>query len=315
MKVVATLCLLVGGMMCLVERPVSAQTRRGGAAVASSGLFQTMQATGKPALIIAGSTDCVYCREMSQELSSNPKLQPLVQQMFVAKIDVASRDWPILRDTFQFEETGIPAVFFVRADGKLLYSDAGKPFDMEGFLKELVGKSGKLLDAKTLNQMTRDARQLDLALKRKDYAKAAPLVKMHSGSGSFAAVALAYDQAGTQLVERATAAAQAAVEQLSNPNEQVQAAIELLELQAALTEYEPAHKVVGTMILKTQADEPSKQLLADAEQLREASRAESAKQWKAAVAAYSAAERGLATEAAKQFAVEHRQLLQPRVKD
>lgn len=299
--------------LCAAE-PIVAQTRKTGGPVATSGLFQSMQSTGMPALIIAGSTGCVYCVEMSEELSSNAKLQPLVQQMFVAKVDVSSRDWPILRDTFKFEESGIPAVFFVRADGELLYSDAGKPFDMEGFLKEQLAKSGKLLDAKTLKLMSRDAKQVDLAIKRKDLEKAAQLVKEYAGSGSYAAAALAFDKAGAQLVELAATRSKEVSGRLEDPKTQFAAALDLVELQATLATYEPARKVVADAIVVSQVDENVEKLYEDAEQLLAARKAEAAKQWKVAVEGYTIAARSLLTEAGKEYAAERVRMLQPRVK-
>ncbi len=306
--------LLILGLCLLCVAPVNAQGRAPRGAVAASGLFQAMQATGKPALIIAGSTGCIYCVEMSEELSSNPKLQPLVQQMFVVKIDVASRDWPILRDTFKFSESGIPAVFFVRADGELLYSDAGKPNDVEGFLTRQLKQSGELLDDKQLKLLARDARQLELALKRKDLAKAAGLVKEHAGTGSYAAAALAFDNGGAFLVEQATELSKAAVDQLTEPRKQMGAALELLELQTSLASHEPAQKVVAEAIAAARSEETVGPLIMDAEQLQPAQAAEASKQWKTASDAYAAAERNLATEAAKSYAAERIKLLQPRIK-
>ena len=282
MSIRYTILAAVFGLCFNVPDSVCAQGRPGGA-VASSALFQTMQATGKPALIIAGSTGCVYCVEMSEELQSNPKLQPFVQNMFVVKIDVASRDWPILRDTFKFEESGIPAVFFVRADGELLYSDAGKPSDMEGFLKRQMDKSGVLLDAKTLRLLTRDAKQLDLALKRKDFDKAATLIKEHAGSGSYAAAALAFDRAGSQLTEEAKALSQAAVAKLTQRDESVEAALELMDLETTFAPLEPAQKIIAEALTTASEDPTTKDLLAAAKKLQPARAAESTRRWKEAV--------------------------------
>src|SRR5690349_20564805 len=80
-------------------------------------LGQQMRATGKPAMIIAGHESCVYCRQMAQELASNQEIQPLARQFLVVKMDIESKDWPVLQQAFQFQEQAIPAVFVVRADG------------------------------------------------------------------------------------------------------------------------------------------------------------------------------------------------------
>jgi thioredoxin-related protein len=281
----------------------------------SGTLFKAMQSTGKPALIIAGSKSCVYCRQMATELQNESSLQPYVRQMFVIKVDTATADWPVLKKTFNFDERGIPAVFFVRADGKLIYGAAGKPSDLEGFLKEQLDQSGKLLDEKSLEQLGKAAKAADQALKRKNYPQAINLINQNAGSGSYAAVSLAFDQLGEQLTQQAKKQAGLMVNRLEKPGAAaVAAAIDLKALETAVAEYEPARKVVDEALAKAAEDEDQKQLLENVEQLAPAREAETGKKWKEAVAGYESVAASNAEGPLHDYALNKARQLKLRVK-
>ena len=124
---------LVAAGLCLAFVAAAEAAGRG------ANLAREMQQTGKPALIIAGNEGCVYCRQMAEELATDRSIQHLAQQYLILKINTDSADWLRLRETFQFEESGIPAVFVVRADGELLYSDPapGQPAQASAPLQRL----------------------------------------------------------------------------------------------------------------------------------------------------------------------------------
>lgn len=309
---VLAVCLACASVMMTSSAQAQAKKAGGGA----SPLFQNMQATGKPALIIAGSVDCVYCREMAQELANVPELQPLVRNLFVVKVDVASPDWPVLRQTFQFEENGIPAVFWVRADGQLLYSDAGKPRDLQKFLTDYLGKSGTILDDKTLKELARDAKQADLALKRKDYAKVASVVQAHRDTGSFAAAALLLHRLGEQLLTEAQARVSAAQEQLQSPEHALAGVLALHDLQDQFGDAGPAREAIDAALeaLSADADADRQPLLDQAELLAPARQDERARRWKAAAEKYQRLVADAPTSPAGQYAARQLQMLAPRLK-
>lgn len=304
--------LAIAGLL-MGAQPASAQVRKGGKPAVSP-LFLNMQATGKPALIIAGSVDCIYCREMSQELASDPALQPLVNQMFVVKVDTASRDWPDLRQTFQFEESGIPAVFFVRADGKLLYSDAGKPRDLQGFLKKQLDQSGKLLDEKTMKALVRDARLAEQAQKRKDFAKLAPLVQDHHGTGSYAAAALLFDRLGEELVTEATRRIEAAEKQLSDRDAAFDGVLALQDLERDFGTYEAAKAPIAAALKGIEEHADRKPLLEQARLVAPARDAEQAKKWKAAAETYQRLVETAPDSPVGKYAAERLKVVGPRVR-
>lgn len=303
--------LVLTGLLT-ASQPAIAQSRAGKAP--ASPLFANMQATGKPALIIAGSVGCVYCREMSQELSSNPELQPLVGQMFVVKVDTASRDWPVLRQTFQFEENGIPAVFFVRADGKLLYGDSGKPRDMQGFLKKQLDQAGKQLDEKAMKALVRDARLAEQAHKRKDYGKLATLVQQHHGSGSYAAAPLLIEKLGEELVAEATQQVEAAEKQLGTPDTALAGVLALQDLQRDFGMYEAAKAPIAAALKRIEENPEQKPLLELADQLAPAREDEQAKRWKPAAEKYQQIIDVSPGSAAGKYAAERLKVVGPRVR-
>lgn len=304
----ACLAILAG---LFLSGDAAAQT---GKAPSGSALFQQMQATGKPALIIAGSTGCVYCVEMSNEMATVPALQPLVSQILVAKIDVTSREWPVVREAFRFEERGIPAVFFVRADGELLYSNSGKPNDMERFLRSHLDKSGKQLDDKTLKAITRDARLLEQALKRRDYAKAAALVKEHGGSGSYAAPALAFDRADEHVVEQTQAAITDTLAKLEKSTQQIAAAFDLLEMPKTLEGFAQARQLAEDALSTAQSAESTSQLLNEVASMQPAREAENAKDLKLAAEVYAQVASKARLDNVRSYAATKARVLASRVK-
>ena len=189
---------LVAAGLCVAFAEAAEAAGRG------ADLAREMQQTGKPALIIAGNEGCVYCRQMAEELATDRSIQHLAQQYLILKINTESADWPRLRETFKFEEGGIPAVFVVRADGELLYSDSGKPRDMSDFLERYLESAGTILESDKLRAMQRAVRLADRNLKRGNYALVWPIVQEHAGSGSYAQAAQAIDAIQAAFISRVT---------------------------------------------------------------------------------------------------------------
>ena len=249
-------------------------------------LVQQMRDTGKPALIIAGNEGCVYCRQMAQELAGNQEIQPLVRQIFVVKVDTDSNDWPVLRNAFQFEESGIPAVFVVRGDGKLIYSESGKPGDVGAFLQQMLDSSGTILDAARLKSLQKAARDAQLAVKRKDFARASVIIKEQGGSGSYAAAALALQKLADDLTAQAVAAADAAEVQITGRERPVEGAIELAQLRRTFAELPAAKEHIDAVWTRLAESDAHKELMQHAVRLDEAAQHVAAKKWDEALAIY-----------------------------
>jgi hypothetical protein len=278
MRRLFSLCL-VGLFPCLAEAP--SLWAAGGA-----DLVQQMRDTGKPALIIAGNEGCVYCRQMAQELASNQEIQPLVRQFFVVKVDTDSNDWPVLRNAFKFEESGIPAVFVVRGDGKLIYSESGKPSDVGAFLKQMLDSAGTILDAERLKSLQKAARDAQLAVKRKDFARASVIFKEQGGSGSYAAAALALQKLADDLTAQAIAAADAAESHVTGREKPVEAAIELAQLRRTFAELPAAKEHIDAVWTRLADSDAHKELMGHAVRLDEAARHVTEKKWDEALAIY-----------------------------
>ncbi len=278
MRRLLSLCL-VGLLLGVVG--VSSLWAAGGA-----DLVAQMRDTGKPALIIAGNEGCVYCRQMAQELAANQEIQPLVRQFYVVKVDTESNDWPVLRNAFKFEESGIPAVFVVRGDGKLIYSESGKPTDVGAFLKQMLDSAGTILDAERLKSVQKAARDAQLAVKRKDFARATSILKEQGGTGSYAAAALALQKLADDLTAQAIAAADAAEAQVTGREKPVEAAIELTQLRRTFADLPAAKEHVDAVWMRLAENDAHKELMQHAARLDEAAQHVTAKKWEEALAIY-----------------------------
>jgi len=249
-------------------------------------LAQQMRNTGKPALIIAGHETCVYCRQMSQELASNQEIQPLARQFFVIKVDIESKDWPILQQAFQFQDQGIPAVFVVRADGKLLYSESGKPNDMGRFLHRMLKDSGSIPTAETLRKLQKAAVESQQALKRRDYTRALAVAEENGETGSYDAASLTLQRLPEEITTVAIAAANRAETQLSSRKKTVQTAIELAELRRTFDSLPKAKTHIDEVWARLAADDSTKKLLDAAVELDRAAQRADAKEWNEALTIY-----------------------------
>lgn len=286
--------ILMALCCCLLSVAASAQN--------SAQLAQQMRATGKPAMIIAGSESCVYCRQMAQELASNQEIQPLARQFLVVKVDTESKDWPVLQQAFQFQEQGIPAVFVVRADGKTIYSQAGKPRDMGGFLQRMLDDAGTIHNAETLKKLQKAVIDSQQAMKRKDYLKAVAIAEEHGLEGGYDMASLALQKLPEELSAVAAAAADRAEKSLSGRKKSVQAAIDLAELRREFEGLLKARTSIEEVWAKLAEDEPTKALLEDAVRLDRAAVHIQAKEWNEALAIYKEVAAANAGSPAAEFA-------------
>lgn len=249
-------------------------------------LIREMKRTGKPALIIAGNESCVYCRVMAQELATVKEIQPLVRQFLVLKVDTDTADWPAVRNALQFDGSGIPAVFVIRADGELLYSNSGKPNDVGAFLENQLKEAGTILESEQLQQIQRSARNAQRALKRGDIEDAIKLVKEHQVEGSYAEAALALQALQTELVETAATQAADAEELISRRDKQLEAARSLAELKRTYSNLQEAADAIDTVWSRLAADDDYSALLGHAERLDQAALHVESREWEAAAAIY-----------------------------
>ena len=249
-------------------------------------LMRQMKATGKPALIIAGNESCVYCRQMAAQLSGNEGIQPLVQQFFVLKVDTDSADWPLLQRAFQFNKNGIPAVFVVRGDGKLLYSESGKPRDMGAFLRKQLDAAGAILDARQLRAIQQAVRDARVAIKRRKLAEAVAIVKEHGDSGSYATAALQLAELKDGLVSKAINESDKVEARIANDRRAAHAAIDLVGLRQAFAELPAANEHVDAVWTRLAEDEQHQELMQHAERLRQAAELHKERKYDEALAIY-----------------------------
>lgn len=226
-----------------------------------------MTQLGKPALVIAGADWCVYCREMSQELATSPELQPLQKNFAILKIDVDTPVWDIAKRVFEFDGTGVPAVFVFRADGEKLYSASGKPSDMEGFLKRYLDKSGRILTTTEARDLSRDLTKIQGLLKKDDLAGAIEIAMPYEFKDCYAQTAKTMMDVKSQIEVLVTDQIAKLDEKLKETPVDFAAVVELVQLkQTCQTSRELLAKIQQVEETLT-AEEANQTLIAQAEQL------------------------------------------------
>lgn len=198
-------------------------------------LKQQMTQLGKPALVIAGADWCVHCREIAQELATVPELQPLKKQFAILKIDADTPLWAAARRAFKFEEKGVPAVFVFRADGKELHSGAGKPTDMEGFLKRNLQQAGLILTPVQAQILNKDLAKLERALKLKNLSEAIKISEPYDLGKSFAQTAITMTAIQKQIREQVTENLSNLEQKLKETPDDLSAYYELMTLKENCT--------------------------------------------------------------------------------
>jgi len=108
-------------------------------------LKKEMQATGRPGMVIAGADWCPYCRQMAQEMATSRELRSLQRNYSILKVNSDSAVWPRMKQVFEFNGGGVPAVLVFRADGEQLYAQSGKPNDLPAFFQRYLDQAGTIL--------------------------------------------------------------------------------------------------------------------------------------------------------------------------
>ncbi len=210
-------------------------------------LKHQMTQLGRPALVIAGTDWCVYCREISKELATVPELQPLKRQYAILKIDAETPIWAAAKRAFKFEESGVPAVFIFRADGKQLYSGAGKPSDMHGFLKRYHEKAGLILTPAQSQQLNKDLSRLQRALKKQDLAEAIKISASYDLAKSYAQPAITMTAVQNKIGEQITNQLEKIENKLKESPDDFHAAYELMKLEENCAASRPLAAQVQTV--------------------------------------------------------------------
>jgi hypothetical protein len=193
-------------------------------------------------------------------------------------------------------------VFVVRGDGKLIYSESGKPSDVGAFLQQMLDSAGTILDAERLKSLQKAARDAQLAVKRKDFARASLILKEQGGSGSYAAAALALQKLSDDLTAQALAAADAAESQVTGREKPVEAAIALAQLRRTFAELPAAKEHIDAVWMRLADNDVHKELMQHAVRLDEAAQHLTAKKWEEALAIYRDIAKSAPGSAAAAFA-------------
>ncbi len=99
--------------------------------------------TDRPLLAIGSSDFCGPCRQMADMLANDARLQPLLKQCVVLKLDSQSEEFHHLVARYPADASMIPMVYIVLPNGNPMYAQSGglETEQMLGLLSEAVGYS------------------------------------------------------------------------------------------------------------------------------------------------------------------------------
>ena len=245
---------------------------RGDSVTSLNELKQQMLLYGKPAMIIAGADWCVYCREMAQELATSPTLQPLQRQFAILKIDVDTPIWPAAKKFLKIESTGVPVVLVFRADGERISSTAGKPKDMEEFLKSNLQDAGRVLSPQEARTLTQEVTKLQRHLKQDKLPLAIEIAARYQIETCYAQPAQAMLQAQQQIGELVTARLEEIEKALAANPEDLSQVMKLLALKSECSSSRDLLEKVEAAEKRCRAGQTPQDFFAHAEKLAEADR-------------------------------------------
>lgn len=242
--------------------------------------------TGRPLLAIGGTVNCVYCVRMAKQLETDESVAPAAANYVILKIDTGSRLWREWREKYDIDGDGVPQVVILRADGKQIYGKTGAPADLKAFLEQNLPDAGTILSSAELADREKLFREAQKHLKKKDYAKATELGLECVQDDCHAAVVGEARKLLDNLDDRAVVGLKDAERKLGSRDRTLDGALALLELEAAFGQHPSAKGRIQDALSKHAEGEDKAPLFAQARQVREAQRLETAKQRPEAMAAW-----------------------------
>jgi len=103
------------------------------------------QRTGRPIFAVAGATSCPHCVRLIQQLNTEERLQPLIEQFIPLKLDVTTTEFARWEKFFPRYIPGIPALYVVTPQGQALYNRTGAlPTEgLEEMLLDILRTAGR----------------------------------------------------------------------------------------------------------------------------------------------------------------------------
>jgi hypothetical protein len=212
------------------------------------------------------------------ELNTNTRIKPLTVQFVPLKVVTAGATWGNWARKYPPQGQGIPFLYVIRADGKLLYGQSGSKSGQElgQFMAEHLREAGRLLNDREVEflETVVTAAKEHLAEGQKSAAvqQIATLSQLGTVGDlkSYSRLALEANDLAKQLIEEGLEQIENAASQLDLPKTQLDGALALAEAKTAYKGIAEVSNKVTEVYREAYRDPDKKQVLAQADAINRA---------------------------------------------
>lgn len=237
------------------------------------------QQTGRPIFAVAGSKTCAPCQALIERLNTDLTIRPLAVQFVPLKVDTDGGEaWQKWASQYKHEGNGIPIIFIIRADGKMLYGKSGGMGSdaLRQFMAQHLAQAGRVFNEEEARLL---AEALEKAKKAVEEEKTAEALKAvfamkklgpPGNLGSFAKAALEADELVKKLLEGAKAKIGEAQQQVTGGNASFDAVLALVETKRLFGTFPELRTELAAATKDLNKDETARELVKQAEALDKA---------------------------------------------
>lgn len=224
---------------------------------------------------------------LSSRFNDEPAVKLLAAQFVLLKVSTDDdKTWGQWNGKYPAPGDGIPKVFVVRADGKLLYGKSGTPDPLPEFLSAGLNESGKFLSQKQIEQLAKTLAEVQKHLEQDDVPLAVQKLSRVLSSQSFAEPAVSAQQLATELTERATKALTDAETQLADSQTAFEGILAIVEIERTYILLPAMRKPITFAVTALKKDRVKRDYYSQADALDKANLLASQKKPELALAAY-----------------------------
>lgn len=224
---------------------------------------------------------------LSNRLQKEPASRALAARFVLLKVVTEDRaTWTEWSRKYRAEGNGIPMVFVVRADGKMLYGKSGAPKALPQFLAAALRSSGRIPSRTELARYSRDIKSVQEAVKEGDIERATAFLARSKTEGVFAKAAIELRKLEAKLIERGKAELAEAEKKSKDPKTQFDGLLALVAVERNYKRLAAVSKPLAAVLREIRKDKPRRDALALAKLVDRAEQYEADKRTRQAIAAW-----------------------------
>jgi len=247
---------------------------------------------------------------LKKRLATDASLRPLLAQYVPLDLDTKSPEWQTWARRFRTEGGGIPIIYIVRADGKMLYGKSGslEGAELPRFLALWRKQTGAALSPKQASELATSLKKARKDYEDGDRAAAVREIAKFPRTVSYAEVMLQAKELAIKVAEEALSELQKAEEQLASSTDAFQGALTVARIQRV---YRPMSEILkAARKIRAKNLREKKDLFSQAEQLDSAMKLEEANSLDKALRGYQLVVKRYPETAAAKLAQAHIQKLE-----